>query len=156
MCGQVFERVKCKVSVGIDWGKMYLYTTSRLKLQYVLMNNWLPRRSERTFHPERHHDDFLPVSIRLVCLHIRVLMRVAVCAVVHNTLLSRVIWQDLPHLANSDSHHCNRLWHRASFSAMPVPWIISIPEHESKASRVYHKLQLIDCPYGGVEHWFST
>lgn len=53
----------------------------------------------------------------LVCFH--VLMCVAICVVVHNTMLSRVIQQDLPHLENSDSHHCNRLWQRSSSQ----PWL---------------------------------
>lgn len=92
-----------------------------------------------------------------VCLHTHVLVRVAVCVIiVHNTLFPRVFWHDLPHLENSDSHHCNRLWHCMSSPPRQFARIICIPEHKSKMSSVYHKVRLIDRRYSCVERWFST
>lgn len=56
-------------------------------------------------------------------------------AVGDNTL----IWQDFPHLENSDSHHCNRLWHHPGLKTMPGPRITVIPECKSMPSMDPHK-----------------
>lgn len=67
----------------------------------------------------------------LTCLC--VLAHMVIRAASGNTL----IWQDLPHLQNSDSHHCNRPWHHLCFKTKPGFRITAIPEYKSMD---HHKL----------------
>lgn len=39
-----------------------------------------------------------------------------------STQCTALSWRDLPHLENSHSHHCNRLWHQRKLSATPASW----------------------------------
>lgn len=127
------------------WVNVFLYR-GRSLVTDLPMNNWLYRHGERNFHTER---TFFFYFLRH-CLH-TVNLFVCVCSCdmavcVASTQCAALSWLDLPHLENSHSHHCNRLWHQSSSRPRQCPEIISIPEKENKPSKVYHKVQLTGCP----------
>lgn len=105
-------------------------------------------------------DNKLFLACVLVCLHILVLMHVAVCVtIVHNTLPSHGFGHDLPHLGNSDSHYCDQLWNCVSSPPRQCPELFQFQRKEREKGqmyRVYQKVQLTDCLHRVVECWIST